>query len=111
MTAAFYAAWRLAGMWLRLGPAGSGASRGASARARALLKPLGWLAAMAAAGLALGAVQLVPLYELVSQSFREGSASLQQVVGWAWPKKQILTFVLPDVFGNPTHHSYFDIWR
>ena len=65
---------------------------------------------MAVLGLALGAVQLVPLYELVKGGFRQGSASLAQIRGWAWPSRQILTFLLPNVFGNPTHHSYFDIW-
>jgi hypothetical protein len=69
-----------------------------------------WLIIMVVLGLALGAVQLVPLYELVKDSFREGSASLAQVREWAWPSKQIFTFLLPNVFGNPTHHSYFDIW-
>ena len=40
---------------------------------------------MVVLGLALGAAQLIPLYELVRQSFREGAASLQQVRDWAWP--------------------------
>ncbi len=66
---------------------------------------------MAGLGLALGGVQLLPLYELVSQSFREGSADLRQVLDWAWPARQLVTFVLPDAFGNPTHHAYFDIWQ
>ena len=66
---------------------------------------------MAVLGLALGAAQLIPLYELVRQSFREGAASLQQVRDWAWPSRQIITFLLPDFFGNPTAHSYFDIWQ
>ena len=34
----------------------------------------------------------------------------QQVVGWAWPLRHVLTFGLPDVFGNPSHHRWFDIW-
>ena len=45
------------------------------------------------------------------QSFREGSATLQQVRDWAWPSRQIITFLLPDFFGNPTHHAYYDIWQ
>jgi len=61
-------------------------------------------------GLALGAAQLIPFFELARQSFREGSASLQQIRDWAWPTRQIITFLLPDFFGNPTHHQYFDIW-
>jgi O-antigen/teichoic acid export membrane protein len=106
MVAAFYAAWRLVGAWCRLG------ALEVSRRARiGLLGRLAiWLIVMVTLGLALGSVQLVPLYELVRDSFRAGSASLAQVREWAWPSKQILTFLLPNVFGNPTHHSYFDIW-
>lgn len=99
MVAAFYAAWRLIALWRRL------------RTPRPALRLAGWLVVMVALGLALGGAQLVPLYELVTQSFREGSASLQQVRAWAWPSQQILTFLLPDFFGNPTHHSYFDIWQ
>jgi len=96
---AFYAIWRLAALGLRLH------------RWRPVLRLAGWLAVMVVLGLALGAAQLLPLYELVRQSFREGAASLQQVRDWAWPSQQILTFLLPDFFGNPTSHSYFDIWQ
>ena len=99
MVSAFYAAWRLVGLGRRL------------KRWRPVLRLAGWLAIMVVLGLALGAVQLVPLVELVRQSFREGSASLQQVRDWAWPSRQIITFLLPDFFGNPTAHSYFDIWQ
>ena len=99
MVMGFYAAWRLVGLGLRL------------RQWRPPLRLAIWLALMAVLGLALGAAQLIPLYELVSQSFREGAASLQQVRDWAWPSRQIITFLLPDFFGNPTAHSYFDIWQ
>ena len=107
MVSAFYAAWRLGGAWLRL------RSGGQPPRARwaRTLQAAAWLALMAVLGMGLGGVQLVPMYELAAQNFRQGSANLQQVIDWAWPKKQIITFLLPDFFGNPTHHSYFDIWR
>lgn len=98
LVAAFYAAWRLIALWRRL------------RTPRPALRLAAWLVVMVALGLALGGAQLVPLYELVTQSFREGSASLQQVRDWAWPSRQIITFLLPDAFGNPTHHAYFDIW-
>ena len=75
-----------------------------------LLKSSAWLLLLAVLGLAFGAVQLLPLYELVQQNFRQGSASYQQVVGWAWPNRHILTFALPDIFGNPSHHHWFDLW-
>ena len=70
---------------------------------------------MVTLGIALGAIQLIPLLELVSTSFRQGSASYDQVVGWAWPARQIITFLLPDFFGNPSHHGWWDpvlrTWR
>ena len=94
------------------GPRGGWPARGGAwATWRPLLRLALWLVVMVGLGLALGAVQIIPLYDLVSQSFREGSASLQQVRDWAWPSRQIVTFLLPDFFGNPTHHAYFDIWR
>ncbi|MGQ9766632.1 MAG: oligosaccharide flippase family protein [Anaerolineae bacterium] len=99
LVSGFYAAWRLITLWRELGDW------------RPAFRLGGWLLLMVALGLGLGAVQFIPLYELVTQSFREGSASLQQVREWAWPSRQIITFLLPDAFGNPTHHSYFDIWR
>ena len=76
----------------------------------AVAKTAGWILLVALLGLAAGAVQILPLLELVQQNFREGSASYQQVVGWAWPDRHILTFFLPDIFGNPSHHHWFDLW-
>ncbi|RLT32944.1 MAG: hypothetical protein DWI57_18040, partial [Chloroflexi bacterium] len=70
-----------------------------------------WLLVLALLGIASGAVQILPLFELVNLNFREGSASYDQVVGWAWPSRHILTFFLPDVFGNPSHHAWFDLWN
>ena len=70
----------------------------------------GWLLAMATLGIGLGAVQLIPLLELLPLNFREGSASLAEVLGWAWPVRHVLTFALPNVFGSPSHHQWFDIW-
>jgi hypothetical protein len=69
-----------------------------------------WLMVMAILGLALGAVQLIPLYELVSSSFRQDSASYQQIVEWAFKRRRLIAFVIPDFFGNPSHHTYFDVF-
>ncbi len=96
LAASFYAAGRLLILWYRLRSPG-----------RSLRLGL-WLVVMVALGLALGAVQLIPLLELANTSFRQGSASYDQVVGWAWPARQIITFFLPDFFGNPSHHGWFD---
>jgi O-antigen/teichoic acid export membrane protein len=65
---------------------------------------------MAVLGVAAGGVQLLPLIELLPLNFRQGSASYQEVVGWAWPMRHVLTFFLPDLFGNPSHHEWFDLW-
>ncbi|HRJ40519.1 MAG TPA: oligosaccharide flippase family protein, partial [Caldilineaceae bacterium] len=62
-------------------------------------------------GVALGGVQLLPLFDLVTLNFREGSASYEQIIGWAWPSRQILTFALPNFFGSPSHHAWFDLWE
>ncbi len=104
MVGALYAAWRLVRAYLLL-------RRGQIRAWPGVLRTATWLVVMIALGMALGGVQILPLYELVRQSFREGSASLQQVRDWAWPSRQIITFLLPDFFGNPTHHAYFDIWQ
>lgn len=70
-----------------------------------------WLLTMALLGVGIGAVQLIPLMELLPYNFREGSASFRQVLEWAWPSRHVVSFFLPDVFGNPSHHQWFDIWN
>ncbi len=88
---------------LQIGKSGIG-------RIGGLGRTLFWLMVMVVLGLALGAVQLIPLYELVNTSFRQGSASYQQVVGWAYPLRRLIAFIVPDFFGNPSHHSYLDVF-
>jgi len=86
-----------------------------ASRGRRLARPALWLAVMLALGLALGAVQFVPLYGVATTSFRTGeaAASLQQVLGWAYPPRRLIAFGIPNFFGNPAHHGYFDLftWR
>jgi len=99
MVMGLFALWRLAAVLRRL------------RSWRPVVRGGAWLLIMVSLGVALGGVQILPLYELVRQSFREGSATLQQVRDWAWPSRQIITFLLPDFYGNPTHHAYYDIWQ
>lgn len=99
---AFYSAWRV------VQSAVSGQRSAVSGRR--LVQAVFILGVMIIVGIALGAVQLVPLYELVQNNFRSGSASYHDVIGWAYPLKQIITFFIPDLFGNPTHHTYVDIF-
>jgi O-antigen/teichoic acid export membrane protein len=68
-----------------------------------------WLLVMVILGVGLGAVQLGPMYEVVSQNFRDNSVTLEQVQGWALPFRRIISFFIPDFFGNPAHHGYFDV--
>ena len=98
LVSAFYALGRLLWLWRRLGH---------------IKRPLHlgvWLLVMVLLGMGLGSVQLIPLYELVQHNFRQGSVGYEQVVGWAWPTRQVLTFFVPDLFGNPSHHGYWDPW-
>lgn len=89
-----FAAWRL----LRRGPI------------MGMVKPAGWLLGMVLAGLMLGAIQFIPLYEVVQTNFREGAVSLAEVRGWAFPARRLITLGVPDFFGNPSHHSYWDVF-
>jgi hypothetical protein len=68
-----------------------------------------WLMLMVGLGLGLGSIQLVPMLELVTVSHREGLVSYADVASWAYPPSQFITFLLPDYFGNPSHHGYWDL--
>ncbi len=65
---------------------------------------------MVGVGLLIAALQLVPLFEVGQVNFRVGSASFEEVRGWAFPPRNALTFLLPNFFGNPTHHAIRDVF-
>jgi O-antigen/teichoic acid export membrane protein len=92
----FYAVARLL-VYLRQGGSLSG-----------LLTMVAALGAMAVLGFGLAGAQLLPFLELARENFRSGLVTYQDVVSYALPKKQFLGFLMPDFFGNPTHHTYFD---
>ncbi len=97
-----FAAWRLVGSgWLVAGREWRGAGR-------RLLEKSGWLLGMVGLGLLLGAVQLVPLFEIGQVNFREGAATLAEVRSWGFPLRRIITLALPNFFGNPIHQGYVD---
>jgi O-antigen/teichoic acid export membrane protein len=102
----YYATARLVGVWL--------AARTRWAQHAASLQSTiirgAWLVGMVALGLALGAVQFIPLFEFASLNFRSGSASYEQVVGWAHPPRDVIQFALPNFYGNPSHHAYLDVF-
>lgn len=82
-------------------------------RATVALRTVLWGGSALAIGLALSAAQVVPTYELARTNVRAGGASYDEVVGWAYGIRQIATFLIPDFFGNPSHHGVLDIesWR
>lgn len=65
---------------------------------------------MVAFGMSLGAVQFIPTVEAAQNNFRSDTASLQQVLDWAHPLRDVVQFVMPNFYGNPSHHSYFDVF-
>jgi len=70
---------------------------------------LAWLAAMVGLGLALGAIQFLPMFEALLLNFREGGASLREVLSWSYPWRRSLAFLIPNFFGNEAHHTYLDV--
>ncbi|HNT78825.1 MAG TPA: hypothetical protein PKH77_27790, partial [Anaerolineae bacterium] len=75
-----------------------------------VLSPAIGLLLMVGLGLTLGAVQLLPLYEVVQTSFRQGAVTLSDVLGWAYPTRRLITFLVPNFFGNPTHRALHDVF-
>ena len=69
-----------------------------------------WLIGMIILGLGLGSIQFIPLFELASMNYRDGRATLDQVRGWAHPMRDVVQFLLPNFYGNPSHHSYLDVF-
>ncbi len=106
----FFTLWRAATLLLHWRRADKPTGNSAALEAQRLGTRLSLLAAMVIVGVAIASVQLIPLYELVQHNFRSGSVSFQDVVGWAYPKYQVIAFLMPDFFGNPTHHSYLDVF-
>jgi O-antigen/teichoic acid export membrane protein len=97
LIAGLYSAWGL-GMRLRAQPL-----RPTLSRAAALL-------ALALFGLTLGALQFIPLFELVQHNFRSGSATFDEIIGWAYPWRHLLAVLIPNFYGNPSHHTFFDLF-
>lgn len=96
-TTAAYAVWRLAPLFRR-------------GTWRAGLAQTGLLLLMGLLGIGLAGAQLLPFVEAISRNFREGSATLADVRGWALPLRQLVTFVVPAFFGNPSQHQYLNLF-
>ncbi len=107
LVAGLYSAWRLGERAIRLRRAAPAERR---AGLRRLVTQAATLLALVVFGLALGAIQFVPLFELVRINFRSGSATFAQILDWSYPWRRVIHFLVPNFFGNPTHHGYFDVF-
>ncbi len=76
-----------------------------------VVRPLMMVALLFLLGVGMATVQYLPLYEVARLSFRQGAVSLEQVLSWAYPKRRLITFLVPDFFGNPTHREVWDFFR
>lgn len=73
---------------------------------------VGWLLVMGLGGAAIASVQLLPLLELVTRNFRgAGRSTLEQVRSYAFPSRYVLMWLLPNFYGNPSQHAYFDLFQ
>jgi O-antigen/teichoic acid export membrane protein len=70
-----------------------------------------WLMVMITLGIGIGAIQFIPLFELASVNYRDGRATLEQIRGWAHPLRDAVQLLLPNFYGNPSHHSYIDLFN
>lgn len=69
-----------------------------------------WLAMMVGLGIGLGAIQFIPLFELVSVNYRDGRTTLDQVLDWAHKPRDIVQFIMPNFYGSPAHHEFYDLF-
>ena len=60
--------------------------------------------------LVLSAVQWIPTLELLDQSVRRESVPLERWISGSLPPKQILSFVVPWLFGSPYEGTYVGAW-
>ncbi|MDD9954834.1 MAG: oligosaccharide flippase family protein [Anaerolineaceae bacterium] len=70
-----------------------------------------WLLAAALIGVSTAALQLLPLIEFAGMNFRSGSASYEQVIGWAHPPRDLIQFLLPNFYGSPAQQDVTDIFN
>ena len=74
--------------------------------ARATLLPLAWAGVMMLIGLAVGAAQLLPSAEMMLHSTRQAT-SYDFASLFSWPPGYLLTLLVPNFFGEPTHTGYW----
>lgn len=75
-----------------------------SARWRRRLITLAAFAGALGLGAFSASVQLVPFFEYAGSSSRAATTPLGEVLSYALPKRHLVAFLVPDFFGNPSHH-------
>ena len=102
----FYSAGRLAwALW-----AGRGDATGLSLDLRRASTAGAWLGLMVVLGIGLGAIQFIPLYEVAVENHRGQRNDLSTVLSFAHPVRDVAQFFVPNFYGNPAHHHYYDIF-
>lgn len=76
--------------------------------AKAAGRSIAWCAGSGLAGVLLAGVLLVPLYELAATNHRAGT-SFDEVVRYAFGLRQLGTFLVPNLYGSPAHHTVIDL--
>ncbi|HEX8965171.1 MAG TPA: YfhO family protein, partial [Patescibacteria group bacterium] len=59
----------------------------------------------------IGSLQLIPTFQFISLSARDVDQSFWQQPGWFIPWQNIIQFIAPDFFGNPTTLNYWGVWN
>jgi len=70
------------------------------------LRVIGYAALALALGVGIAAVQLLPAVELAMRSQRP-SLSYADALRSAFPANQLVTYLVPNFFGNPSAHNYW----
>lgn len=60
-------------------------------------------------GLGLSAVQLVPLLQFMTTSTRSADASYAFATAFSFPPSHLITFLVPEFFGEPTHAGTWSV--
>jgi hypothetical protein len=74
---------------------------------RAALLPLAQAGVMLLVGLALAAVQLLPMAELALRSTRQAVPNYDFASRFSWPPGYLLTLLVPNFFGEPAQTGYW----
>lgn len=65
------------------------------------------LGVMGLIGIALAAVQILPMTELVAHSARQAGAGYDFATRFSWPPGYLLTLLVPNFFGEPARTGYW----